>query len=73
MYSAVVDWIICAAPRGSFFYACVYYCVYTITDTERMHMITKEIDHMATESLPNESRTLSFIPFLSGGVALITE
>lgn len=60
-------------PGGHFFCAYVYYCVYTLTDTEDTHVIAKVIDHMATELLPNESRTLSFILCLSGEVALITE
>lgn len=57
MHSAVaVDLIICAAPRGSFFslppMPCVHYRVYTLRDAERMHTITKVIDHMATWAAP---------------------
>lgn len=75
-HSAVVDWIICAAPRGSFFLLLrhVFTIVFTpLGDAERMHTITKVMEHIATELLPNESPTLSSIPFLSGGDALITE
>lgn len=34
------------------FFSHAYYCIYTLRDTERMHMITKVIDHMATRAAP---------------------
>lgn len=74
MHSAVVDWIICAAPMGSFFLSHVFTIVFTPSEMlSGCTKITKVIEHKATELLPNESPTLCSIPFLSGGDALITE
>lgn len=43
----------------------IYYCVYTLRDSERMHVITKVIDHMATRAAPKQESHPELHPSLS--------